>query len=267
MVEFDWLELWRKLAGTFAQAKSGHQVSGHELRFRRKVRERADPLLEFAMRNINNQSTLLDVGAGSGRWTIPAARIIKSVTAVEPSEAMLSMLRENITAANLNNIRVLKAHWGQAIVEQHDVVVSAHAIYTSQDFAAFVRKMEQYARERCYLALRLPLQNGIIGELSLSINGHRHDSPNAIIAYNALYSMDIYANVLMEDDIRCWVDSTFEEAFARAKRHLHLESSASHDELIRDALNRRLTCLNNSYIWPDGMRSALLWWNPTIIHE
>ena len=266
-MEFDWLELWRKLAGTFAQAKNGQQVSGHELRFRRKTRERPDPILEFAMRNINSQSTLLDVGAGSGRWTIPVARIAKSVTAVEPSEVMLSMLRENITAANLNNIRVLQAHWGQAIVEPHDVVVSAHAIYTSQDFVAFVRKMEQYAREVCYLVLRLPLHNGIIGELSLSINGHRHDSPNAIIAYNTLYSMGIYANVLMEDDIRCWVDSTFEEALARAKRHLHLESSAAYDELIRDTLTRRLTRLNNSYIWPDGMRSALLWWSPSVVHE
>ncbi|MFC1978317.1 class I SAM-dependent methyltransferase [Chloroflexota bacterium] len=267
MAEFDWLELWRKLASTAAQAKNGQRVRRYELHSRSKTRERPDPLLEFVLQNINSQSTLLDVGAGSGRWTIPAAKIAKSVTAVEPSEAMLSMLRENITTANLNNIRTLQARWEEVIAEPHDVVVCAHAIYASQDFAGFVRKMEQYARERCYLELRLLPHNGIIGELSLSINGHRHDSPNAIMAYNALYSMGIYANVLVEDGIHCWVDSTFEEAFARAKRHLHLESSAAHDELIRDVLARRLTHLNNSYIWPDGMRSALLWWSPSVVYK
>jgi hypothetical protein len=115
--------------------------------------------------------------------------------------------------------------------------------------------------------LRLPPHDGITGELSLSIYGERHDSPNAIIAYNALYSMGIYANVLVEDGIYHWINSTFEEAFARAKRHLRLESSAAHDELIRDTLIRRLTYKDNSYIWPDGMRSALLWWSPQPVSE
>lgn len=123
--------------------------------------------------------------------------------------------------------------------------------------------MERRARKRCYLALRLPLYNGIIGELCLAIRGHRHDSPNAIIAYNALYSMGIYTNVLMEEGVYRWTDSSFEDAFARARRHLHLGSSTAHDALVRDTLARRLTCADGIYTWPDGMLSALLWWNPS----
>ena len=267
-MEIDWLELWRELViATTAQTKSRKRADRHASRPHRKARERPDPLLDFVLQNIDSQSTVLDVGAGSGRWTIPVAKIARSVTAVEPSDAMLDMLRQNITAANLNNIQIVPARWKEATIEPHDIVTCAHAMYGSQDFAAFVHKIERHAKKRCYLAVRLPAHDGIIGELSLSIYGRRHDSPNAIIAYNALYSVGIYPNVLMEKDIYHWVDSTFDEAFARAKRHLRLGSSDAHDELIRDTLTRRLTLANNSYIWPDGMRSALLWWNPSPVSK
>ncbi len=264
-MEIDWLELWRELAATtVARAQSSEWVSRYKIHSRRKTGERPDPLLDFVLQNINSRSTVLDIGAGNGRWTIPIAKVAKSVTAVEPSDTMLNILRQNMAEANLNNIQIVQAPWEEAVVEPHDIIVCVHAMYASQEFAAFIRKMGHHSKKRCYLAVRLPSHNGVICELSLSIYGHRHDSPNAVIAYNALYSMGIYANVLVEESIHPWVNSTFEEAFARAKRHLHLESSTTHDELIRDTLARRLTYVENLYIWPDGMRSALLWWNPSV---
>jgi len=267
VAEINWLELWRELASITLRPKSTKKSNSHKVHFRRKTRERHDPLLDFVLQNIDTLSMILDIGVGNGRWTIPIARVAKNVTAVEPSDSMVNMLRENIASAELNNIQILQATWEEAVVVPHDIVVSSHAIYSIPDFSTCILKMEKSARERCYLALRLPPYNGIIGELSLQIYGHRHDSPNAIIAYNALYSMGIYANLLVEDDIYHWVDSSFEEAFARAKRHLRLESTSSHDKLICNALARRLTYVNNSYVWPDGMRSALLWWNPLAISK
>jgi len=122
--------------------------------------------------------------------------------------------------------------------------------------------MEQHAIKRCFLSLRIPPADGILGELSLAIYGSRYDSPNAIIAYNALYSMGIYANSLIEEGISHWTNSTLEEAFTRAKRHLHLQNTTEFDNLITDTLNRRLKKTANSYVWPEGMRSALFWWTP-----
>jgi len=267
LVETDWLELWRKLATTSAPTSSKGRVGTYKARVRRKTVERPDLLLDFVQQNTDSQSTVLDVGAGNGRWTIPLARITRNVTAVEPSATMRDILRHNITDASLNNIQIVPVGWEEANVEPHDVVVCAHAMYSSPDFADFVGKMERHARKSCYLAVRLPPHDGIIGELSLSIYEHPHDSPNAIIAYNALYSMGIYANVLVEEGIYYWINTTLEEALARAKRHLHLEASATHDELIRNTLTRRLTYKDNSYIWPDGMRSALFWWSPQPVSE
>jgi len=62
--------------------------------------------------------------------------------------------------------------------------------------------------------------------------------------------------------VRLWTDSTLHDAMARAKRHLHIQDS-SHDAAIREVLSRRLVFEHGAYRWPDGMRSALIWWDKT----
>jgi len=261
-VETDWLELWRELAISDPYATNGEPTKRY-IEHVKNRRERPDPLLNFLLKEIDSCATVLDIGAGNGRWTIPMAKIAQGVTAVEPSDAMQKVLRENLKADGLNNVRTIQSTWEEAVVEPHDFVVCAHAMYSIVDFSSFIRKMEQSAKKGCYLAIRFPPADGIIGELSHSIHGRYHDSPNAIIAYNALYSLGIYANLLVENNIYRWVNTTFKDAFARAKRHLHLESSTNYDKLIKDTLYRRLIPSDDSLVWPDGMRSALLWWHPS----
>jgi len=262
-MEIDWLELWRELIIANPHTPNSEPMKRYKTNAR-QGRQRPDSLLDFVLKSIDSRVTVLDIGAGNGRWAIPLAKIARTVTAVEPAGDMLEVLRENIKTAQIN-IQIIQPSWEEANVEAHDIVVCAHAMYSSPDFALFVRKMEQHARKTCYLSLRLPPVDGVIGELSNAIYGRLHDSANAVIAYNALYSLGIYTNVLVENDIYHWVNNTLEEAFIRAKRHLHLESASAYDGLIRDTLCKRLILSNNRYLWPDGMRSALLWWSPSTI--
>jgi FkbM family methyltransferase len=260
-MEIDWLKLWRELIIANPHTPDSGPMKRYKTHARLR-RQRPDSLLDFILKSINGGVTVLDIGAGNGRWAIPLARVAKSVTAIEPAGDMLDMLRENIKTARVN-VRVIQSSWEEAAVEEHDVVTCAHAMYAIPDLASFVRKMERHARKSCYMAVRLPPVDGVIGELSNAIYGRPYDSANAVIAYNALYSLGIYANVLVESDIYCWVNDTLEEAFMRAKRHLCLESTNAYDDLIREMIDKRLVLSNNRYTWPDGMRSALLWWSPS----
>jgi len=214
------------------------------------------------LENLTGEQSFLDIGAGNGRWTIPAAKIVRSVTAIEPSDSMLEMLRENIVKAELDNIRILQGRWEDIDIESHDIVSCTHAIYETKDFTAFISKMERHSRERCYLVLRLPPHDGIIGELFRKIHGHPYDSPNAHLAYNSLYSMGVYPNVLVEEDMHNWSDATFDEAFSRAKQHLNVGTTGEHDDLIHETLTQRLALHDGVYVWPDGMRAVLFWWHP-----
>jgi len=261
MQEEDWLALWRKLVKRNSRPTREGVVEKYKAHSRKKT-ERPDPLRDFALKEMNAEDTVLEIGPGTGRWTIPLAGVCRSVTAVEPTSAMADTLRENLAKAGLQNVDVCSQTWEEASPAMHDQVICAHGMYGSPDLAAFVRKMERCARKRCYLAVRMTPADGIMAELSLKISGCRHDSPDAIIAYNALYTLGIYANVLVEEDTAHWVNASLEDAVRRARKHLHLETSEAYEELIASTLNRRLSFFDGVYAWPDGMRSALLWWTP-----
>jgi SAM-dependent methyltransferase len=260
-MENNWVELWRELVIANDLSDNGRRALRYETHAR-KMAERPDPLLDFVLTQISLEETAIDIGAGGGRWTLPLARKARTVYAVEPSETMLGLLRRNISASGVNNIQIISTTWEEARVQPQDNVICSHAMYSSPDLAAFVRKMEDHALKRCYLEIRIPPVEGVLGELALAVYGRRHDSPNAIIAYNALYSLGIYANMMIEDTIYPWTDFSLEDAFTRVKRHLRLERSTAYDILIREVLHRRLSCHDGLYIWPDGMRSALFWWTP-----
>jgi len=262
MKEIDWLELWRELVTKKLHPKTEKLVERYKGHGHNR-KERPDSLLEFVLKVVDVNDTAIDIGAGTGRWTIPLAKTIRSVTAVEPTSGMAEMLKENLDNAGHRNVEVLSQTWEDAIPSIHDIVVCAHGMYASADLASFVRKIELFSRKRCYLAIRLPPADGILSELSLKIYGCRHDSPDAVIAYNALYTMGIHTNVLVENSMVNWINETVEDAFIRAKRHLRLDTSeTAYDDLIYSILHRRLTLSDGVYTWPDGMRSALLWWNP-----
>jgi SAM-dependent methyltransferase len=259
-MESDWLQLWRELVVRTEKPLTGDLVKRFKSHRKAKT-ERHDDLLDFVLGRIGSEDTVLDIGAGTGRWTIPIASIARNVTALEPSIDMVQIFSEKTDIAELNNVQIKSCSWEEAEISPHDIVVCAHAMYLSADFSLFVHKMEQYCRKTCYMALRLPPYDGIMNELAYSIYGCRHDSPNALIAYNALYEMGIYANILIESGIKKWENDTLDEAFIRAKKYLCLKECSTYDKLIRDTLERRLSISDNRYVWPDGMRSALLWWN------
>ena len=90
-MEIDWLQLWRELV-----ARSGKPVPGEIAnRYRSHKRpktERHDELLDFVLGRVGREDTVLDIGAGTGRWSIPIAHVAKDVTALEPSKDMLKIL-------------------------------------------------------------------------------------------------------------------------------------------------------------------------------
>ena len=268
MTELNWAELWRELSERFLRPETegqggrwqGDRASHFDAAVKRKRRERPDSLLDFVVGRLHPEDTVLDIGTGTGRFAIPMARVARSVTVVEPSPSMAAFLRENAAAEGLTNIHMLDVGWENVEVEPHDVAFCSHAMYTSLDLVGFVRKMERSARDSCFLVMRVPSHDGVMRELSQHIYGQPHDSPNFVVGYNVLYGMGIYANVLMENFVRTWTNDSLEDALERARRHLRLGDSTAHDDVIWETLAQRLTLRDGQYHWPDGMRSALVWW-------
>ncbi|MBI4282821.1 MAG: methyltransferase domain-containing protein [Chloroflexi bacterium] len=273
MNEPDWAELWRELivrnrrpeaaSDPEAERRREGRAAHFDAAVKRKEEEHPDTLLNFVLDRLRPGDTVLDIGAGTGHFAIPLAKSGYSVTAVEPSPSMAAFLLKNAAADGLTNIHLVDVRWEDVEVEPHDVAFCSHAMYGSQDLVGFVRKMERNARQTCYMSMRMPSHDGVIRELCRRIYGQPHDSPNFLVGYNVLYQMGIYANVVIEPYVRCWTDDSLDGAFLRARRHLRIRNTTEYDDMIREVLAQRLTFRDGQYHWPDGMRSAMAWWEPS----
>ncbi|MCC6474860.1 MAG: methyltransferase domain-containing protein [Burkholderiales bacterium] len=276
LCRLDWTALWRELTervrrpdGDAPSARSrrravdsGAQPARADAPAAATSADRPDGLLEFVLARLRPEHTVLDIGAGTGRYAIAFARVARGVTAIEPSAPAAALLHDGARALGLKNLALVDAAWEDVRIDPHDIVFCSHAMYASLDLPGYVSKMDRHARELCMLVMRVPSHDGVMRELSCRIHGQPYDSPNFWVGYHVLYDMGVYASVVMEPGVRRWTDLSMADAIERARRHLRI-GPGDHDALIRATLARRLRLEDGRYHWPDGMRSALMWWRPS----
>jgi len=269
----DWKALWRGLVEINAQHwkkdDSGHENdhwSKRALTFHQNVKrrwEKPDSSRNLVLPYFKPDSTVLDIGAGTGAWAILAAQRAHRVTAVDPSPSMIAVLRENLATEGINNVDVIQAAWPDVEVEPHDFTLCFHSMYGCADFEAYIDRVITVTRRTVFLMMRAPLPGSVMAEAAQHVWGHPNDSPNFVIAYNILLEKGIYPNVLMEDPCMWepWTHPTLEAAFTEIKRRLGLEELTRHDSFLKDLLHHRLTWQDDHFVWPRGVRSALVYWD------
>jgi protein-L-isoaspartate O-methyltransferase len=262
----DWAELWRQLVERTRRPSYLPKAGEHQTarRFDARVRRkwaRDDPHRELIASQIDDKSSVLDIGAGTGQWAMFLAQRARKVTAVEPSPAMLAVLRQNLVTAGVHNVAVIEGAWPQTQVDGHDFSLCSHAMYGSPDLPAFIERMVEVTRRVCYLLLRVPAPDGVMGQVAQRLWDQPHDSPNFWVAYNVLAQMGIYADVLIDEvNFRPWTSPSLEAALGKVKRHFGLEDVSEHDAYLQELLDSQLNYREGEYVWPDGMRSALVYW-------
>lgn len=112
-----------------------------------------EPALEVLRGMARPDETWLDIGAGGGRYALPLALVAKRVVALDPSPAMLRVLRAGMAEHGIDDIEVLESRWPMEPVPAVDVALMAHVGYDIEDFATFLDAAEA-AAERCVVIMR-----------------------------------------------------------------------------------------------------------------
>jgi SAM-dependent methyltransferase len=266
----NWSALWRELvelSSTYHLRESdpwGYNQS-KALEFAERLANRwqtPDSSREFILGQVTPESTVLDIGSGIGAWSALIARKAGSVTAVEPSPAMVEQMRNLLVREGVQNVTVVQEPWPGARVGMHDFSLCSHAMYGTLDLPAFIRRMVEVTRKTCFLLIRALDIKGVMAKAAQRVLGQPYDSPNFTVAYNVLIEMGIYANVLMEKTgkRKSWAHESLEGALEEVKLRLGISDSTTHDAFLIDLLQRRLTYRDGMYIWPPGAQSALIYW-------
>lgn len=110
------------------------------------------PTTGIVQRLADEGGSVLDIGAGTGRASIPLARLGHPVTAVEKSGAMAVALREE--TVDLDGYAVIEDAWPLAEDPgSFDVVMAAHVVYDVSPIETFIKAMHAHARRGVVLEL------------------------------------------------------------------------------------------------------------------
>src|SRR6266567_1751781 len=117
----------------------------------------SDPLFLMLSDEVTAQTSVLDVGAGTGRFSLALAPHAKQIIAVEPNAAMLDYLRQDANARRLTNITLVQTTWQDAPTDLHaDIVICSHVLYPIRAVVPFLEKLQAATRRTCYIYLRGP---------------------------------------------------------------------------------------------------------------
>lgn len=105
-------------------------------------------LLPFVIDNLEGYGTVLDIGSGTGFFSIPLAGAGHLVTAVEPSEEMSVIMKRNIPSEILPSINICGVSWENWEGKFHDAAMCIHSLYPMDDAALAIKKMNKSAGKK-----------------------------------------------------------------------------------------------------------------------
>ncbi len=269
----DWNELWKALhVSSPERAEKDRNPAAHwdkrAAAYRRVTRdERSATEQELAILGVQSGETVLDMGAGTGRLAVPVARTAAHVTALDPSEGMLAILRERMAAEGLTNYSCLRKRWEDATigrdVEPHDIVVAAFSL-GFYDLAAALEKLDAAARRAVYIFWHagewrnpgeMALYRTVFGDEASGEKGY----PDYIFPVNILHDAGIYPNVRIYRAVWDAVYDSVEDA-ARTWAAMHnpgMEDLAPVREYFARALRKDGS---GKYIETAVRPTAAVWW-------
>lgn len=132
MEDMNWNKMWMRAV----ENGSLRKLRGDMTEFWNRIAERYNETVEHNDRSmqmisrldIDPECTVLDIGAGPGTLTIPLAKRVKHITAVEPSSGMLACLKKNAAEEGVTNITHINRKWEDVLtgtdIGEHDLVIA-----------------------------------------------------------------------------------------------------------------------------------------------
>jgi SAM-dependent methyltransferase len=222
-----------------------------------------DPFFLRLSEKVNPNTSVLDVGAGTGRFSLVLAPKVKHVIAVEPSAAMLDFLRQDAVEKDLRNVSYVQATWQEASDDlQADIVICSHVIYPIRDIEPFLLKLQKATLQSCYIYARATHIDALTADLWRHFH---HDErclpPGYIHVLDVLYEMGIFANVEIVSLPPSLRYPSLDVAVTEMTEQLILSGDEKTREELRALLADWLVEIDGMLVPPlREMVCAIIWW-------
>ncbi|MCD9087273.1 class I SAM-dependent methyltransferase [Stenotrophomonas sp. SY1] len=154
-------------------------------------RRRHDDYTEafLARLDLRNVASVLDVGCGPGLLTLPIARQVAEVHALDYSAGMLAGLRAAASAEGVHNVHSWQRSWEEDWddIPNCDVAIASRSLMVP-DLAAALAKLDGHARQRACITFSTGPRSGV-PELAALLGRHWTPMPDHRYPINLLLDM------------------------------------------------------------------------------
>ncbi len=196
--DIDWHQLWQNAREQKSWTPKGPADWDKKAPSFAK-RNSDSPFIDLVLQRLplTPKTTVLDAGSGPGTLSLPLARKVQSVTALDYSKGMLEVLEEQAKQQGSSNIRTVHGSWEDdwtdLAIEQHDICIASRSLSVA-DLRSALAKLDSYARSHVFVVDRIspsPFDHGAFEAVGRPFRS----GPDYIYTLNTLYSMGIHASV------------------------------------------------------------------------
>ncbi len=151
--------------------------------------------------NLKKTDTVLDMGAGTGRFAIPMTEYAAHVTALEPSKGMNFYLKQGMEKAGIKNYSLIEKKWEEITIGKdlpvHDVVFASNSLAFT-DLAKGLKKLNDAAKRAVHILWFAGQKRHMLDEELIKLLGDDYESSfdtDYLFIVNVLHDLGIYANV------------------------------------------------------------------------
>ena len=274
----DWLALWRDMytrerdqgeAATHPDMqRSADHYATAAARFARNVKRvpQPDAFMRWLLPHLSHGDTVIDIGAGSGRYLPPLVAAGCNVVALERSPAMVEQMQHVVTAQQLSGVTIVPEYWPTPQPMTCDVALAVHVLYALPDIEPFIRAMHQSARKLCVLVLGVRHPTTPVLPLWQVYHGSpRLPLPGAFECLNALAQIGIIANVTVLPAPLPISYASLDEAVAETCFRLRLPYDASHQQRIATLIEQhwQIRATGEVVVPLAPPPNLAIWWCPS----
>ena len=213
--------------------------------------------------SLNKGMRVLDIGAGTGRFTIPLAKKVSHVTAIEPSPEMAKFLEINAREQGVTNYTIINKKWDEiklgVDIEPHDVAVAAYSLMFDDMWDA-VSKINKSASEYAFIFTWVKRTFWDFDVLWPKIHGEPFfPGPDYIYIVNMLYEMGAHSNVKVFFKEKTKKFKNIEEILQDLKDNIYYDCKDKDDELIK-YINSMTYQENGQVFHPGKSERIMLFW-------
>jgi len=214
--DIDWNELWQNARRK--KSWNSKKVSDWDKKaasFARRNQNSPYVSLFLSRLPLDESMSVLDVGCGPGTLALPLAKMVKSVTCIDYSPAMLELVEKEAGRQKINSIRTVNCSWeddwSRYGIGRHDITISSRSIGV-KDLQGALKKLHDHAKQFVFVTDRIsptPFDPEAFNAMGRDFNA----GPDYIYTVNCLYSMNIHPSIHILQLDRDYTFATMEEAF------------------------------------------------------